>query len=408
MRNTALKCLRITPNYTGDTKKENFKNSKPVVYARVKEVPEENMIALQYFFFYPGSYIPKTLGRFQLPWHEGDTEYAEIILDKTSLQPLGAHASAHYYGTSYPWDKLLFSEDGRVKMYVAQHAHATYFFPSKFPGYQCMGGNLGFGGETTLSIKTLWDVAKEDNEVNYELQPLNDDHIIFTWKGIWGGKKRRHPADIDSLKSRVMGPRSFAYRNALSGKLSMWERPEVPFYFYYLPSGFYQRLVRSINSVDNADIRDEMFDIVFRIGRLRAKVDRSLNTKYRSLNRWQKRVLAEAVPFVVLSVSQDALEQIWEHGKEKVGITDFQEMVRKIAKKQLKLVQKFIRIGKKDSPEVHKDSLNLFSLSPDQLLKVLTKLTKLEPNLIYEIYQSSHLKLNPDRKQVEIFNLLYE
>jgi hypothetical protein len=188
----------------------------------------------------------------------------------------------------------------------------------------------------------------------------------------------------------------------------MWNNPAVPFYFYYLPSKFYQRLVLAINGIDNEEIRDEMFDIIFKIGRLRAKVDSTIKSKYSSLSRWQKRVLAEAVPFVVLSMNDEAVMQIWQHGKEKMGITEFQDTIRKIAKKQLKLIKKFIHIGQNDSPDIHKDSMNLFNLSPDRLLSFLSKISGLSYFEIVDIYQSSHLKANSGVRKIEIFNLLYE
>lgn len=46
--------LKLKKDYTrlyGDSDEENYNNSRPVVYARLLDLPSENLISLQYFFF---------------------------------------------------------------------------------------------------------------------------------------------------------------------------------------------------------------------------------------------------------------------------------------------------------------------------------------------------------------------
>lgn len=126
----------------------------------------------------------------QLAWHEGDTEFAQIMLNRSTLKPVGASVSIHFYGQSEQRSKLLMGEDGRIKTYVAQKSHATYLAPAKDRGHQAMVGNLGFGGDLMVSLKTVWDPAREDREVDYELQIPQRDSMVFHWKGKWGGARK--------------------------------------------------------------------------------------------------------------------------------------------------------------------------------------------------------------------------
>ncbi len=384
--------VKLWSDYTellGSSKKENYEKTPSVVYARAVEVPEDRILALQYFFFYAGSYTGKLIVGAQLPWHEGDTEYAQIILDLKTLEPIGASSSIHYYGISKRWDELLFGEDGRVKMYVAQHSHATYFTPSKWPGHQAMEGNLGFGGNLMLSLRTVWDYCREDREVDYELRPLADDDLVFTWKGRWGGKDKCHPMDV-SLKAREPGPVSFAYRNAMSDRLSMFKNPSFFYYFYFLPSAFYQKMLLSIKKVENSAIRDEMYDLIFRIGRLRAKVDYTLKTKHAELNAWQKMALAEATPFVVLTMTQEKVAAIYQFGKDELGISTFQKLMKKIAEQNIDQMMEHLSDKKLDIHEVEDNPLNLYALAPERLLSILATLTCLPPEQIVDIFKESH------------------
>ena len=384
--------VKMWADYTellGRSKAENYAKSPAVVYARAVEVPEDRILALQYFFFYAGSYTGKLIVGAQLPWHEGDTEYAQIVLDSKTLEPIGASSSIHYYGISKRWDELLFGEDGRVKMYVAQYSHATYFSPSRWPGHQAMEGNLGFGGNLMLSLRTVWDYCREDREVDYELRPLEENSLVFTWKGRWGGKDKLHPADV-SLKAREPGPVSSAYRNAMSEKLSMYNNPAYFYYFYFLPSAFYQKMLLTIKKVDNPDVRDEMYDLVFRIGRLRAKVDYTLKTRYAFLNAWQKMCLAEATPFVVLSMTQEKVAAIYQFGKDKVGISTFQKLMRKIAEQNIDQMMDHLEDKNLDIHEVEENPLNLYALAPERLLSMLATVTGLEEQQVVDIFKESH------------------
>ena len=404
----AVKLLSEYTELLGKSKAENYEKTPAVVYARAVEVPEDKILALQYFFFYAGSYTGKLIVGAQLPWHEGDTEYAQIVLDLNTLEPIGASSSIHYYGISKRWDELRFGDDGRVKMYVAQHSHATYFSPSKWPGHQAMEGNLGFGGNLMVSLRTVWDYCREDREVDYELRPLNDDHLVFTWKGRWGGKEKLHPSD-DSLKAHEPGPVSFAYRNAMSDKLSMFNHPSFFYYFYFLPSAFYQKMLLSIKKVENSSIRDEMYDLVFRIGRLRAKVDTTLETKHVDLNAWQKMVLSEATPFVVLSMTQEKVEAIYQFGKDELGVTTFQKLMRKIAEQNIDQMMDHLENKNLDIHEVEDNPLNLYALAPERLLSILATVTCLEPNQIVEIYKESHsIRNDEDMTAYEQFKKIHE
>jgi len=400
--------IKLFKDYTrlyGDSNEANYSGTTPVVYARATKDEENHLIALQYFFFYAGSFTGKMIIGLQLGWHEGDTEYAQILLDSDTLKPVGASTSIHYYGSSKPWDELIKGNDGRIHMYSAQHSHATYLAPSKWPGHQAMVGNLGFGGNLITSLKTVWDYCSEDQEVNYELQIPGEDHPVFTWKGHWGGREKLLPSD-DSRKSREPGPVSFAYRNAMSKSLSMWHNPGFFHFFYYMPTNFYTKLLISLKEVEEDSIKEQMFDMIYRIGRLRSKVDLTLATNYKDLSNWQKGLLAEATPFVVLSMTNEKVTSIYSAGVEKLGGNIFKNLMKSIAVESVEDIEDSLD-GQKLPEEIESNPLNLYLLPPSKLLNLLATLTGLEPHTIVEIYKSSHSMRNDDLSVFTDFDELH-
>jgi len=383
--------IKLHTDYTrlyGSSHQENFENSEPVVYARAVEDRAEKILALQYFFFFAGSYTGKLLVPIQMKWHEGDTEYAQILLNLDTLQPVGATSSIHYYGLTKGWGELLKAEDGRVKMYVAQHSHATYFSPSTGWGHQAMVGNLGFGGELIVSLKTVWDPCSEDRLIDYELRIPEEDSMVFQWKGRWGAKKKYLDSD-DGAKSRELGPRSFAYRNALSKSLSMYHDPARFAYFYYHPSALYQKLVLATKEIEDEEIMERVFELMISVGRLRAKVDYALMNMGSEISPEQARILAEATPFVVFAAKQKELEEIYAAGQKKIGASNFRKIVRSIAKKQLKVLNHAIQVSGLDVQSILQEPLNLFKIRPKQLESILSTLTNLPRKFLYKLYLMS-------------------
>jgi len=400
--NYRLKMYRDYTKLLGKDRRANYRNSRPVVYARAVDLPADGLVALQYMFFYAGSFIPKLVTGTQMPWHEGDTEYAHILLDRATLRPVGAAGSAHYYGMAHRWDDCLLAPDGRVKMYVAQHSHATYLHPSRGLGHQCLKGNQGYGGDVTFTVVACWDEAKEEQEVDYEVRVLPDDHIFYRWQGTWGSVERRAGTD-EGLKSHVMGPSSFAYRNADSARLNMFEHPAYWHYFYYTPSTFYKRLVLSIREVKDLEVRDGIYDVVERMGRMRARVDDVLaGDACAVLDERQRNVIAEAVPFVVLSLSQGRLRDIWTLGSDKLGADVFEKMLRAMVTENLNLVLKYVKGQTSDILGIVKDPLDFFTVPVDKLMGFIAEASGVERARLPGIYG-----LESEERAVENFGRLY-
>jgi hypothetical protein len=384
----AVKLLKDYTRLYGDTKKQNFSNSHPVVYARAVKIPSEHILALQYFFFYPGSYTGKLLIPLQMKWHEGDTEYAQILLNSQTLQPIGATSSIHYYGYSLGWNQTRKAEDGRIKMYIAQHSHATYFSPSKGRGHQAMVGNLGFGGDLIVSLKTVWDVCKEDQEIHYKLLVPAEDSMVFKWKGRWGAKKHYVEQD-EGAKSRELGPRSFAFRNSLSERLSMWQEPAKFAFFYYHPSELYQRLILATREIREPVIMEKIYDLMQAVGRLRAQVDYTLMMRDSEFTEAEKRIIAEATPFVVFAKRQAQLQGIYAAGQKEIGAFNFRKIVRTIAKKQMKILNQDIQNSGINVGSILDEPLDLFTISSSKLAIILASITGISRDRLYQIYKGS-------------------
>ena len=384
--------LKLYKDYTelfGRTNKQNFKNSKPVVYARIVDNSESKVLALQYFFFYAGSYLAKAFIPLQLKWHEGDTEYAQILINHNTLKVIGASSSIHYYGKSLPADQLLYGEDGRIKMYIAQHSHATYFTPSKGRGHQSMVGNLGFGGENVLSLKTVYDVTKEDQEINYELRILEDEDLVFSWKGRWGSKKKLLKKD-KSARAFDMGPNSFALRNAMSESLSMFKDPLQFFYFYYYPSKMYQKLIMSMKKIKDKDLLEDMIQLVGKIGKSRASVDAYLKANGDELTEDQKLILSESTPLVTLAYSQADIAKIRKKGEKNMGAKSYNQLIKHLRSNQIKIILKAMQDRDIKLSAKWTAAKDIYHLRKQELMAFIMKLTGLEATTIYGIYLDAH------------------
>lgn len=385
----AIKLMKDYTELFGRTNKQNYKNSKPVVYARIIDVPEEKVLALQYFFFYAGSYLAKALIPVQLKWHEGDTEYAQILINHNTLKVIGGSSSIHYYGQSLPSDQLLRGEDGRIKMYIAQHSHATYFHPSTGKGHQSMMGNLGFGGDNVFSLKTVYDVTKEDQEIDYDLRILSDDDLVFTWKGRWGAKKKLLKED-KSAKAFELGPNSFALRNAMSESLSMFKNPLRFFYFYYYPSKMYQKLMLSLKKIKDVELQSEMIELVATIGKSRAGVDAYLKQNTDDLTEDQKLLLSEVSPLVTLAYSQDRLDKIRAMGHKNLGVKAYNQLIRHLRSNQVKIIMKAMQSKNIKINKKWQAAKDIYRLKKSDLMKFIVTLTGLDAKTIYHIYLDAH------------------
>ncbi|MCO4782101.1 MAG: hypothetical protein KC646_07210 [Candidatus Cloacimonetes bacterium] len=390
--NESYFAIKLKKDYTelfGRTNKQNYKNSKPVVYARIKHVPEEKVLALQYFFFYAGSYLAKALIPVQLKWHEGDTEYAQILIHQNSLKVIGGSSSIHYYGQSLPSDQLLRGEDGRVKMYIAQHSHATYFMPSTGKGHQSMMGNLGFGGDNIFSLKTVYDVTKEDQAIDYDLRILSDEDLVFTWKGRWGAKKRLLKED-KSAKAFELGPNSFGLRNAMSESLSMFKDPVRFFYFYYYPSKMYQKLMLSLKKIKDEELLNEMIELVAAIGKSRASIDAYLRDNQDDLSADQKMILSEVTPLVTLAYSQDRLDKIRAMGHKNLGVKAYNQLIKHLRSNQVKIIMKAMQSKNIKFNQKWGAAKDIYRLKKSDLMKFIVKLTGLDAKTVYHIYLDAH------------------
>lgn len=92
-----------------------------------------------------------------------------------------------------------------------------------------------------------------------------------------GGGKEDLLSGYKGARNREAGVPSFAYRNALSDRLSMHNDPAGYFCFYYLPSPFYQKLVLNLKEIKEERVQSELFELIKKGVRLRAKVDFQLN-----------------------------------------------------------------------------------------------------------------------------------
>jgi hypothetical protein len=240
-----------------------------------------------------------------------------------------------------------------------------------------------------MTLRKVRDHCREDQEILYQLIPLPHSHMVFQWKGRWGGVERLHPQD-HSPASHVMGPRSLAHRDVKSDKLNLWERPLFFYYFYFIPSRFYQKMVLTIKAVQDREIRDAMYEVVFRIGRLRAQVDHTLRHKYAGLGSWQKAVLSEASPFVILSMNRDRLiDRIYARSTKKLGIKRFQTLMRSMAKENIETIRDHLKQMRMDVKELKGDPLNFYRIKPLRLLTLISEMTNLPAHTVERIYDTA-------------------
>jgi hypothetical protein len=164
-----------------------------------------NYCFIQFWMYETASYAPYNVPIFGNSfWHEGDWEMVQSCIKLTGTTkskwflPYAATASQHYYGQTLAWrinkngpeclaQEYVSTEDNgnRIKVYIAQNSHATYFKTGsiKTNSLKC-GTQIQY--EPVSWYRDTIDVKVKP--VSYALIPLNhkDDCGIADWTGQWG------------------------------------------------------------------------------------------------------------------------------------------------------------------------------------------------------------------------------
>jgi hypothetical protein len=370
----------------GKNNRENFLASpSPVIYATSRDLPEQGVVALFYFFFYPGSYTGKNFAKIAFRNHEGDNEMAVIFVDRKTGVPLRATTAMHYYGESRPWSQVLKGEDGRIKLFVAQNSHATWFTPNP-KGHRVSRGNFGFKAHLHPSWKNTRDICTDERLINYSVITLPQNHILWHWQGRWGTHKKYSKMD-KGYKNFNHGPRSFGRRQIPEGN-EVFAGPDYFFAFYNTTSDLYSRLMFPLARVKDAKVRKMIFDLLADIGHARWQVNKKLDAeKFTALN---KQLLLEVTPLLVLSNRRDAVNQIAQTCREldqKKLLTLFHE----ISSEQLKLLTSSLENGKalKELEKLRRNPLSIYTMSPDQIKTILRDITGVELTVLNNLYQET-------------------
>ncbi len=178
--------------------------------SRLGKLMHENYAFMQFWMYEPSShgvynYSPFENNDFN---HEGDWEMCQFTIrlrnpddpDKKKywVEPFAATASQHYYGQTILWDRRnngspdLYDQDyvrhandgDRVKIYIAQNAHATYFRDGD------IDSDIDAGCGTQVQYDSSPDLGFD--RINAEADPTFMKVLpigttrIFDWKGRWG------------------------------------------------------------------------------------------------------------------------------------------------------------------------------------------------------------------------------
>jgi hypothetical protein len=169
---------------------------------------------IQFWMYETASYAPYGIPIFGNSfWHEGDWEMVQICVKLTGtkksdwFRPHAATASQHYYGQTLAWrinqsgpetqtQEYVGTEDNgnRVKIYIAENSHATYFRKGEINA--AIYGNKS-KCETQVQYEPIATILPDSfDKISapllssrvYHLIPLNykADKGIGDWPGIWG------------------------------------------------------------------------------------------------------------------------------------------------------------------------------------------------------------------------------
>lgn len=169
--------------------------------------PENNYVFLQYWMYMPSSHgLYNSLGIESNDFtHEGDWEMCQFTIrlkdlndpdNKTLwLDPFAATASQHFYGQTLLWNKeqngpetldqdyVAHDNNGqRVKIYIAENAHAVYFRAGEISGALRGGAGTQIQYDSTSIFS---DRISNPRRITPTLLPLSPSWL-YRWKGIWG------------------------------------------------------------------------------------------------------------------------------------------------------------------------------------------------------------------------------
>ncbi len=116
------------------------RNTNPATWPAPDRAITGNLIALQYWFFYPYNYYPTVVTTglmddapvsadlINTDLHQGDWEHVTVLLDATTKQPLWLYTARHSNeGEYYAWNSpLLTFDQGHVVVQAAYGGHPTY------------------------------------------------------------------------------------------------------------------------------------------------------------------------------------------------------------------------------------------------------------------------------------------
>ncbi|MFC1742941.1 hypothetical protein ACFL35_03025 [Candidatus Riflebacteria bacterium] len=290
--------MKLTKDYTrlnGEGYRENYDNTKPLVYTEAKRLKSGN-ISLHYYFFYPGSTSGKVPIAGFLRTHEGDGETATVLIDGKTKKPIGISAGQHYYSESRKWDDVKKGADGRPKLYIAQGSHATYFEPGK---YRTMMGEFGYKGwdASRWALKQALDVTAEDIEVDYRLSRYDKQGILSKWKGRWGGLDKDE--NKSGTRSIDYGPVSFAFKNYDNPLLAPGLNPETAHFFYYQPTKDYRKGSVLLSHLYNTNLKDKMILLIASMGKSRYELEMKLKENpllLKGISAKKKKALLDFLP----------------------------------------------------------------------------------------------------------------
>jgi hypothetical protein len=184
----------------------------------IRHIPKSNdsdggdYCFIQFWMYETASYAPYGIPIFgNSYWHDCDWEMVQLCIKLTGTKksewflPHAATASQHYYGQTLAWrinkngpeelaQQYVGTEDNgnRVKIYIAQNSHATYFRDGLFvTETQSCGTQIQYDNATYHIVKDRIDKADNGELVKvdeYTLIPFNYKGKcgIADWPGLWG------------------------------------------------------------------------------------------------------------------------------------------------------------------------------------------------------------------------------